>query len=158
MCTYDGHPKAIELPMNTGDASPCTCFRLRRAARQVSQLYDQALAGAGLSVNQYSILRHARTPRTLGDLAARLGMDRTTLTRNVEPLLRAGWLDESRGDDPRQRVLSITGNGRQCLEKARPLWRRAQQHIDQLLGTGARERLHADLDALDAALSRERRA
>jgi DNA-binding MarR family transcriptional regulator len=144
--------------VNTADTSPCTCFRLRRAARQVSQLYDQALSGAGLSVNQYSILRHARSPRTLGELAAQLGMDRTTLTRNLEPLLRAGWLDEARGGDPRQRVISITGEGRVCLEKARPLWRRAQQRIDALLGPGTRERLHADLDALDAALSAERQA
>lgn len=151
-------PQKDDLAVATSDASPCTCFRLRRAARQVSQLYDQALAGAGLSVNQYSILRHARAPRTLGELASRLGMDRTTLTRNVEPLLRAGWLAEARGADPRQRVLSVTGEGRERLERARPLWRRAQQRIDQLLGEPARERLHADLDALDAALSAERQA
>ncbi|WP_372012357.1 MarR family winged helix-turn-helix transcriptional regulator [Pseudoxanthomonas sp. 10H] len=142
--------------MPAADASPCTCFRLRRAARQVTQLYDQALAPSGLGVNQYSILRHARTPRTLGELAARLGMDRTTLTRNVQPLLRAGWLDEARGADPRQRVLSVTAAGRACLETARPLWRRAQQRVDALLGAAIRDRLHADLDALDAALSAER--
>ena len=144
--------------MTSSDPSPCTCFRLRRAARQVSQLYDQALSGAGLSVNQYSILRHARTPRTLGELATRLGMDRTTLTRNAQPLLRAGWLEEARGMDPRQRVLSITAAGRERLEQARPLWRRAQQRVDALLGSTVRDRLHADLDALDDALSAERSA
>ena len=141
--------------MSDSDASPCTCFRLRRAARQVSQLYDRALAGAGLNVNQYSILRHARAPRTLGALAARLGMDRTTLTRNLQPLLRDGWLAEERGDDPRQRVLSITDAGRQRLEQAQPLWRRAQRRVDALLGPASRTRLHASLDAVDAALARE---
>ncbi len=144
--------------MDDTGASPCTCFRLRRATRQVSQLYDQALAGAGLGVNQYSILRHARTPRTLGELAARLGMDRTTLTRNLQPLLREGWLAEERGADPRQRVLSITSEGRRRLALARPLWRRAQRRIDGLLGEAALERLHAGLDALDAALAQERQA
>lgn len=144
--------------METSASSPCTCFRLRRAARQVSQVYDQALAPAGLSVNQYSILRHARSPRTMGELAARLGMDRTTLTRNLQPLLRDGWLAEERGTDPRQRVLEITATGRDCLAKAQPLWRRAQQRIDALLGEPARLRLHADLDRLDAAFAAEREA
>lgn len=144
--------------MTVDDTQPCTCFRLRRAARQVSQLYDQALAPAGLSVNQYSILRHARDPHCLGDLAARLGMDRTTLTRNVQPLLQAGWLSEQRGDDPRQRVLAITGHGRARLEQARPLWQQAQRRVGQLIGDATRQRLHGDLDALDAALARERTA
>src|SRR5690606_24493942 len=93
-------------------ASSCTCFRLRRAARQVSQLYDHALAGAGLTVNQYSLLRHARTPQSLGELAASLGMDRTTLTRNLRPLLRDGLLAEVRDEDPRRRVVALTAADR----------------------------------------------
>ena len=144
--------------MDDTGASPCTCFRLRRATRQVTRLYDQALAGAGLGVNQYSILRHARTPLTVGELAARLGMDRTTLNRNLQPLLREGWLAEERGADPRQRVLSITTAGRRRLEQARPLWRRAQRRIDELLGPAALARLHAGLEALDGALAQERQA
>lgn len=133
-------------------ASQCTCFRLRRAARQVSQLYDHALAAAGLGVNQYSILRHARQPRTIGELAARLGMDRTTLTRNLQPLLRAGWLEQARGADPRQRVLRLTAAGRECLRQAQPHWRRAQRRIEALLGTRALASLDEGLDALAAAL------
>lgn len=85
-------------------------------------------------------------------------MDRTTLTRNLQPLLHNDWMVEQRGDDPRQRVLVITGGGRECLAKAQPLWRRAQQHIDVLLGDTARLRLHADLDKLDAALAAESQA
>lgn len=144
--------------MNERASSPCTCFLLRRAARQVSQVYDHALAGAGLGVNQYSLLRHARTPLSLGELAARLGMDRTTLNRNLQPLLRDGLIEDARGEDPRQRVLRITDAGRERLARARPLWRKAQQRIDALLGGQARERLHATLDALDAALAQERQA
>ncbi|WP_447730805.1 MarR family winged helix-turn-helix transcriptional regulator [Pseudoxanthomonas suwonensis] len=139
-------------------ASSCTCFRLRRAARQVSQLYDHALAGAGLTVNQYSLLRHARTPQSLGELAASLGMDRTTLTRNLRPLLRDGLLAEVRDEDPRRRVVALTAAGRQRLARARPLWQRAQRRIDALLGGATLSRLHAGLDALDAALARERKA
>ncbi len=137
-------------------ASDCTCFRLRRAARQVSQRYDHALTAAGLTLNQYSILRHARhAPLTLGDLAARLGMDRTTLTRNVRPLLDAGWLHEQRGEDARQRMLALSDAGRARIAEARRHWRQAQRGLEALLGAATLARLHADLDALDAALAVE---
>ena len=139
-------------------ASPCACFRLRRAARQVSQVYDHALAGAGLNVNQYSLLRHLRTPGTLGALAAHLGMDRTTLSRNLRPLLRDGLVADARGEDPRQRVLMLTAAGRKRVASARPLWRRAQRRIDALLGADAGARPLAGLDALESALARERQA
>ena len=92
--------------------STCTCFRLRRAARQVSQVYDRELAAVDLSLNEYSILRRAEPlPRTLGELAATAGMDRSTLTRNLKPLIEAGWLKETRGEDARQRVIAITASG-----------------------------------------------
>ncbi|WP_028917819.1 MarR family winged helix-turn-helix transcriptional regulator [Pseudoxanthomonas sp. J35] len=144
--------------MSERASSPCTCFLLRRAARQVSQVYDHALAGAGLGVNQYSLLRHARAPLALGELAARLGMDRTTLNRNLQPLLRDGLVEDARGEDPRQRLVRLTDAGRARLAQARPLWRKAQQRVDALLGERGRDRLHASLDALHAALAQERQA
>ncbi|HSX63307.1 MAG TPA: MarR family transcriptional regulator, partial [Pseudoxanthomonas sp.] len=90
-------------------ASPCTCFHLRRASRLTTQLYDHELAAVGLSLNQYSILRRSeRQPRRLGELADELGMDRTTLTRNLKPLLQAALLQQTRGEDARQRLIGIT--------------------------------------------------
>lgn len=133
-------------------ASSCTCFRLRRAARQVSQLYDHALAGAGLTVNQYSLLRHARTPQSLGTLAASLGMDRTTLTRNLSPLVDAGLVEAVRGRDARQRMVTVTASGRDRLAAAKPRWRHAQAVIDTMLGEAGIARLHRDLDHLDELL------
>ncbi|HVK50402.1 MAG TPA: helix-turn-helix domain-containing protein, partial [Pseudoxanthomonas sp.] len=79
-------------------SSPCTCFHLRRATRRVSQIYDRELAAVDLSLNEYSILRRtSEAPRALGDLADALGMDRSTLSRNLKPLLDEGWLLEVRG-------------------------------------------------------------
>jgi DNA-binding MarR family transcriptional regulator len=133
--------------------SVCTCFRLRRAARQVSQIYDRELAVVDLSLNEYSILRHTeRNARLLGELAESLGMERTTLTRNLKPLLDAGWLKESRGEDARQRFIAITAGGRRRLVSARPHWQRAQQYIDSSFGTIRAKRLREDLDLLDAVL------
>lgn len=139
--------------MDPTTASPCTCFRLRRASRQLSQIYDSHLAPAGLSLNAYSILRRAPTPRQLGDLADALGMDRTTLTRNLKPLLLAGWLQEHRGHDARQRLIAITPAGKAILRRARPLWQRAQTHIENTFGTRPTVQLNTLLDQLDHALA-----
>ncbi|MCF7751091.1 MarR family winged helix-turn-helix transcriptional regulator [Bacillus subtilis subsp. subtilis] len=138
--------------MDPPAASPCTCFRLRRASRQLSQLYDSHLAPLGLSLNAYSILRRAPQPRQLGDLADALGMDRTTLTRNLKPLLQAGWLDQQRGDDARQRLIVITPAGKAVLRRARPLWQRAQDQVEAAFGAAPTARLNALLDQLDHAL------
>lgn len=133
--------------------SPCTCFHLRRATRRVTQIYDHELAAVDLSLNQYSILRRAgESPRALGSLADELGMDRTTLTRNLKPLLAAGLLVETRGEDARQRLLQLGDAGRTRLEAARPHWRRAQRFIDEAFGSDAVARLHADLEILTERL------
>ena len=144
---------SLGSPMSQPNESVCTCFRLRRAARQVSQLYDRELASVDLSLNEYSVLRHAVAgPRLIGELADSLGMERTTLTRNLKPLLEAGWLKETRGEDARQRLISITTQGRRRLAMAKPRWLRAQQRVEDLFGASRAERLRKDLDLLDAAL------
>lgn len=143
--------------MNTPPPPPslCTCFHLRRAARQVSQIYDHELAAVQLSLNEYSILRHAqRGTRLIGELADSLGMDRTTLTRNLRPLLGAGLLRESRGEDARQRVIALTARGARRLGSAQPHWQRAQQRIDASFGAAASAGLRQTLQQLDAALRR----
>lgn len=143
--------------MPTPSDSVCTCFRLRRAARQVSQIYDRELAAAGLSLNEYSILRHAERggPRLLGELADSLGMERTTLTRNLKPLLEAGWLKEARGEDARQRLISVTASGHKRIASAKPHWLRAQRRIEASYGAARTDRLRMDLDLLDTALRNE---
>ena len=134
-------------------ASPCTCFHLRRASRLTTQLYDHELAAVGLSLNQYSILRRSeRQPRRLGELADELGMDRTTLTRNLKPLLQAALLQQTRGEDARQRLIGITEQGRARLLAARQHWQKAQRHIDEAFGHENVARLHTDLMALSERL------
>lgn len=134
-------------------SSLCTCFRLRRASRRVTQVYDHELAAAGLSLNQYSILRRTeREPRVLGGLADELGMDRTTLTRNLSPLVDAGLVETVRGRDARQRMVGLTQAGRDRLARAKPYWRRAQDLIDTMLGETGIQTLHGDLDRLDERL------
>lgn len=131
------------------DPSPCTCHHLRRAARRVTQVYDRELAAVDLSLNQYSILRRTRHgPRALGELADELGMDRTTLSRGLKPLLEAKLLKEVRGEDARQRLVELSATGRKRLEAAMPHWQCAQRAIDEGFGVERIARLHRDLDAL----------
>lgn len=133
--------------------SSCTCFHLRRAARRTSQIYDRELAAVGLSLNEYSILRRALEPRQLGALAEMLGMDRTTLTRNLKPMLDAGWIGQRRGDnDARQKIFVATAAGKRLLKRAEPHWRRAQERIHELFGERQALSLHATLKRLDRAI------
>lgn len=131
----------------------CTCFRLRRASRQASQLYDHELAAIGLSLNEYSILRRAQTgTRTLGELADAAGMDRSTLNRNLKPLLAGGLLRDARGEDARQRLIKLTPKGERTIAKATPLWQRAQAQMAALYGAAPMQHLNEALDALHDAL------
>ncbi|MFC5576638.1 MarR family winged helix-turn-helix transcriptional regulator [Lysobacter niabensis] len=113
----------------------------------MSQRYDRELAPAGLNINQYSILRRAsREPRAIGELARELGMDRTTLTRDIKPLAAAGWVDLVPGSDARQRRVAVTSAGKAVIAAAQPLWRKAQEAIETTLGPEGIGALHGHLD------------
>ena len=125
----------------------CTCFRLRKLARAMSRLYDQHLATVGLKTTQYSVLTHAgRTALPVAALAERLGIERTTLTRNLGPLVNAGWIALRPGADSRQRVVTLTAAGHAKVKSAYPAWRAAQTDIEQLLGRDSVRGLNMQLD------------
>jgi DNA-binding MarR family transcriptional regulator len=124
---------------------------LRRLARTVSRLYDRHLATTGLKTTQYSLLKSvAFQASPVAELAARLGTERTTLTRNLKPLLDAGWVALNPGADTRQRIATITRSGRDKIKAARQAWLAAQTELERELGTPAVHALHASIDiALD---------
>ena len=128
-------------------AAPCTCSRLRRAARAVTQLYDDALAPVGLRVTQFSLLRTLQRHGTLtiGDLATRNLLDRTALSRNLDPLAERKLLAIVPGRDARKREVTLTRQGIAALAAAVPHWERAQREVIRSLG---RERLDGLYDVL----------
>jgi DNA-binding transcriptional ArsR family regulator len=91
----------------------CACFNLRRAARAVTQLYDHTLAPSGLRATQVTLLVALAKagPVPFTRLASALGMDRTTLTRNLAPLERDGFVTQSPGADRRVKLVRITDAG-----------------------------------------------
>ena len=117
-------------------AVPCVGFNTRRATRLITQYYDKALAPAGLRSTQYSLLSALSLAQetTMQDLAVILAMDRTTLTRNLNPLVKKGWITVSIGGDRRSRLIAISPKGQALLERALPYWQAAQDRIVTAIG------------------------
>lgn len=130
----------------------CLCTKLRRATRSVNRLYDDALAGVGVNAAQYSLLRNLeRLGRpSITELAAALGLDRSTLGRNLRVLEGKGLLAlEEGGEDQRNRLISLTVAGRACLDQAKGAWTQVQEQLGQRLGPEKRSALLALLDELE---------
>jgi DNA-binding MarR family transcriptional regulator len=134
------------------DRDACACAVLRRAARKATQLYDEALAPTGLRITQYSLLanldRHGAVAMT--ELAEVLGMDRTTLTRNVGPLQRDGFLALRATGHGRTKLVTLTERGRRRLREAFPFWLAAQERLAHVL----RDRSRGDLADIADAIAR----
>ena len=132
----------------------CTCLNLRKAARLVTQRYDDALRPAGILATQFSLLTVSlsHAPATIHDLAEVLAVDRTTLTRNLRPLQRDGLVRQTRGDDRRTRHISVTPKGRRVLERAYPLWSAAQADMMKQIGREPVGRLNREFVAMVEAL------
>lgn len=114
----------------------CTCFHLRKASRVVTQIFDEVLQPSGLLINQFTLLVAVNIAGAIAitHLAQELVMDRTTLTRNIKPLLRQGLIQVQPGQDQRVRVVSLTDEGKAALSKALPLWEVAQARVIEQLG------------------------
>lgn len=126
----------------------CTHFKLRQVQRRVSQRYDRALAPSGLKTTQYSLLSHVIKlgPLRPGTLARAMAMDASTLTRNLRPLVDAGWVALGAGADRRSRLVRITEAGLAKRAQASLCWRAAQDDLNQLLGPSRVLALHAQID------------
>jgi DNA-binding MarR family transcriptional regulator len=128
---------------NNPAATACLCNALRQATRAVSRLYDDELRGVGLRTTQFSLLGRLRhtgevRQRDLGGVAS---LDETTLTRNLRPLIDAGWVCIRPGEDRREKLVRLTDAGLAKLREARPAWERAQERLQSRLPKGIWSRL-----------------
>ena len=130
----------------------CTGARARRLTRRLTSVYETYLRDCGLKLTQYSVLMHLETePQTLGQLAAALEMDRTTLTRSLKPLMDQGWVDEVPGEDARYRYVVLSAEGHKARRVAHRQWSVAQLALEEELGRDYVARLN---EQLEEALSR----
>src|SRR4051812_16545108 len=127
----------------------CVCFNLRRVARVVTQFFDAEMRRHGIRSTQGSILAalHATGPSNMAELSEILGMERTTLLRNLRPLQRDGLVTVEGGGQGGFVELSLTAKGRKQIEKLAPAWESAQRTAVQVLGEKRWAALLADLDA-----------
>ncbi len=127
----------------------CTNLKLRQLTRRVTQYYDSEVGKVGLKTTQYSLLAYAERlgPIRPIDLAASIKMTPSTLTRNLKPLVDAGWIAVLPGVDARSRWVTITEAGSAKRAEAKRKWRKAQDGIIALLGISAVTALHTLIDA-----------
>jgi DNA-binding MarR family transcriptional regulator len=133
----------------------CTASKLRRATRVVARIFDEAMATSGLEGTQLTVLVTLALAgeQPVHKLAELLAVDRTTLTRNLAPLERHGWIERGAGADQRVRLVRLTERGRRTLDKALPLWEEAQQSVVGKLGKARWSELLALLKAVEALAS-----
>lgn len=114
----------------------CLCLHVQRAARALARRFDDALRPVGLTQGQFSLLMSLNRPMppTIGDVSTLLALDRTTLTANLKPLARRGFVKvKVDADDRRSRRLILTAAGRAALVAAAPIWKRAHAQTERLL-------------------------
>ena len=126
----------------------CTNAKLRQLTRRINQHFDDEVTQSGLKTTQYSLLTTIETkgPVRPVDLAASLHMTASTLSRNLQVLITAGWLKTTQGADARSRLVTITESGIARRRAARAHWKRAQQSLITLLGEEKVAALHRLID------------
>ncbi|HSB25483.1 MAG TPA: MarR family winged helix-turn-helix transcriptional regulator [Burkholderiaceae bacterium] len=129
----------------------CTNLKLRQLSRAVTRHYDAYVARTGLKNTQYSLLSHVVLlgPIRPVELARRMKLDASTLTRNLRPLVAQGWVEIGPGGDARSRAITATDAGRAKRAEAQRAWKQAQLALNAKLGDARVARLH---DLLDACL------
>lgn len=136
--------KSVSRGVSAEDLDPkavlevCLCHNIRRAARAMARRYDTALAGAGLTTGQFTILAAAAalSPLPIPVLREILALDRTSLNRTLKPLEQRGLIEISPGAGRRPGRIVLTDDGALAFREAGPLWRAAQAEAAQRLGTG----------------------
>lgn len=131
---------------------PCIALSLRKANRVLTQMYDRDMASHGIKITQFAILRAVNFlgEATNRSLQNALVLDQTTLSRNLQPLLRDGYLETVAGQDKREKVITLTAAGKALFKSAVKDWRQTQTQLQDLLGAELTQQL---LDVNDAVVA-----
>lgn len=129
----------------------CLCTRLRRASRNLTRIYDDALEGVGINVAQYSLLKNLQRldQPSITDLAEALGLDRSTLGRNLRVLEGRGLVRMDEGEDQRNRLVALTTDGTACVAAALQAWEGVQARMVERMGDERRDALMSLLGELE---------
>ena len=141
-CRYTQFVCVVSAQMGE-DVNGCICTALRQATRSVTRFYDEALAPTGLVTTQYALLSQVREHGPIGvsELADVIVMDRTTLSRNLQPLVAQDLVHLRSTTDRRRRQITLTPRGERAYQRAYPLWVEAQRQFAERFGDDATEAL-----------------
>lgn len=119
--------------MNQLYQSTCYCTNMRRSTNIISSFYDSALKKAELTVAQYYLLINLSRLESanITHWAEHVGLDRSTMVRNIKPLLDRGLIESTEGHG---KTFTLSSKGKQILDLAIPLWQNAQKQIEEVLG------------------------
>jgi DNA-binding MarR family transcriptional regulator len=126
-------------PHELAETAECVCLASRKAARAITREFDRQLRPTGVKPTQFSALAilSIRGALTIGALAKLLGVERTTLTRNLVLIEENGWVRIEPGEDARSRLVEVTPKGRAAAVAALPAWRATQKELVGRMGEGA---------------------
>jgi DNA-binding MarR family transcriptional regulator len=132
MSAQDDNDKKMAAAMGRA----CVFYNIRKTTRMLTSYYDRVLSPCGLKTTQFSLLMNVLLleSATVSQLARQLGMDRTTLSRNVRLLAQKGLLRLGSGEDRREQRISLTAEGRLAIDQAIPFWQQAQSEVEKQLG------------------------
>jgi DNA-binding MarR family transcriptional regulator len=124
---------------------PCACASLRRSSRALTAVYEESLRPQGLTLSQFTILQvlSLAGELTQGALGEVLVMDSTSLSRTLRPMITKKWVVMRRGDDRRQRFISLAAAGRSKFRHASPAWETTQHKLRSELGDTGWQQLFA---------------
>src|SRR5947209_15409325 len=139
-----------------GGPPSCALAAMRRTARLMTQFYDGCLAESGMEAAQFALLMTLDAAEDKGQaaLGQMLGMDKTTLSRNLKLLREKGWVESVAGEDARRRSVSLTAEGRTRLREAKPAWRRAGEMFREGMSEREWAAMWSSLEAMNGAVRR----
>lgn len=136
--------KRLSIDKRRKVAQECVHYNLKRAVRVATQRYDEALKPTGLHITQFTLLvsMSLLAPIGMSEAAENLSLDQTTLSRNVQPLLKQGFISlEPSPADNRTRLISLTEKGEAIIAEAYPQWLEAQNYLIEIIGKGSYKQL-----------------
>lgn len=138
-------------------AKDCLFSKTRTVSRYITNLYSQALKEVGLTPIQYSMLTAIQMLQeaNINDLSSALKMDRTTINRNLKPLIRDGLVLMNESSDRRERLISIAKEGAKLYEKGYASWEKAQDEFQSILGEEKRDEMSRLLDEVIAVIAKK---
>ena len=126
----------LKKQLRSARKSSCHCINIRRAAVAVTDYYDRLLGPAGITLNQFSLLKNLRDIgiSSVSRLANHVGLDRSTLVRGLKPLFKAGYIEDISQAGKRDNQMRLTPLGRQTVDAAIPFWEQAQEEVLRQMG------------------------